>query len=165
MQLHTIKRKNRNKTKKIVGRGGKRGTYSGRGLKGQKARAGRKMRPELRDIIKKLPKKRGYKFSTFRESPTAVNVEKLERFFKNGEEVTIESLVRRGIVKKSSGKMPQVKILGAGKLTHSITIKGLSVSKVAEEKITKAKGKVVSADDKKDAKTPKSEKEKESNKK
>ena len=53
MQLHTLKRKTKNKTKKIVGRGGKRGTYSGRGLKGQKARAGRKIRPEFRDLLKK----------------------------------------------------------------------------------------------------------------
>ena len=59
MQLHTLKRKTKNKTKKIVGRGGKRGTYSGRGLKGQKARAGRKIRPEFRDLLKKIPKQRG----------------------------------------------------------------------------------------------------------
>ena len=52
MQLHTLKRKTKNKTKKRVGRGGKRGTYSGKGLKGQKSRAGKKIRPEIRDIIK-----------------------------------------------------------------------------------------------------------------
>jgi len=62
MQIHQIKPKIKKKNRKIIGRGGKRGTYSGRGIKGQKSRAGRKIRPELRDIIKKLPKKRGYRF-------------------------------------------------------------------------------------------------------
>ncbi|PIS13477.1 MAG: hypothetical protein COT67_01505 [Candidatus Tagabacteria bacterium CG09_land_8_20_14_0_10_41_14] len=62
MQLHQLKPSTKNKDKKRIGRGGKRGTYSGRGLKGQKSRAGRKLRPQLRDIIKRLPKKRGYRF-------------------------------------------------------------------------------------------------------
>ncbi len=47
------------KSKKRVGRGGKRGTYSGRGIKGQKSRAGRKMRPAIRDLIQRTPKLRG----------------------------------------------------------------------------------------------------------
>ena len=58
MQIHQIIPKTKSKKGKYIGRGGKRGTYSGRGIKGQKARAGRKMRPEIRDMIKKLPKKR-----------------------------------------------------------------------------------------------------------
>lgn len=57
MQIHQIKPKIRKEPKKRVGRGGKRGTYSGRGSKGQKARAGHRIRPYLRDVIKKLPKK------------------------------------------------------------------------------------------------------------
>jgi large subunit ribosomal protein L15 len=61
MQLHEIKGL-KNKEKKRVGRGGKRGTYCGRGIKGQKARAGAKIRPALRDFIKKIPKLRGYRF-------------------------------------------------------------------------------------------------------
>lgn len=42
-----------------VGRGGKRGKTSGKGTKGQNARAGRKKRPEIRDFIKRFPKLRG----------------------------------------------------------------------------------------------------------
>ena len=57
VQFHQLKIKNRRKKSRQVGRGGKRGKTSGRGTKGQKARAGRKLRPEMRDIIKKFPKK------------------------------------------------------------------------------------------------------------
>jgi len=60
MQLHQLKRNTPNKKAKRVGRGGKRGKTSGRGMKGQKARAGTSGRPEMRDIIKKIPKLRGH---------------------------------------------------------------------------------------------------------
>jgi len=59
MQFHSLKRKTPNKKARSVGRGGKRGKTSGRGTKGQNARAGRKKRPELRDFIKRIPKLRG----------------------------------------------------------------------------------------------------------
>ncbi|KKW15207.1 MAG: hypothetical protein UY54_C0009G0005 [Parcubacteria group bacterium GW2011_GWA2_50_10b] len=59
MQFHTLKRKTARKYPKQVGRGGTRGKTSGRGTKGQNARAGRKKRPELRDFIKRVPKLRG----------------------------------------------------------------------------------------------------------
>lgn len=65
MQIHHLKREHKNKKDRIVGRGGKHAKTSGRGGKGQTARAGNKRRPELRDIIKKLPKLRGYKFNSF----------------------------------------------------------------------------------------------------
>ena len=60
MQLHELKPTKARKSVKRIGRGGKRGKTSGRGTKGQKARAGNSMRPEMRDIIKKLPKLRGH---------------------------------------------------------------------------------------------------------
>ena len=59
MQLHQIQPLNKRKSKRRVGRGGKRGTYCGRGMKGQRARTGAKVRPEIRDLIKKIPKIRG----------------------------------------------------------------------------------------------------------
>jgi large subunit ribosomal protein L15 len=62
MQLHEIKPTHKLKKRKRVGRGGKRGTYSGRGQKGQLSRAGRKLKPLIREIIKRYPKLRGYKF-------------------------------------------------------------------------------------------------------
>lgn len=68
MQIHDLKRKHKNKKDRIVGRGGKHAKTSGRGGKGQTARAGNKRRPELRDIIKKLPKRRGYRFNSIRKA-------------------------------------------------------------------------------------------------
>jgi ribosomal protein L15 len=67
MQIHNLKRKHKNKKDRLVGRGGKHAKTSGRGGKGQTARAGNKRRPELRDIIKKLPKKRGYQFKSIQK--------------------------------------------------------------------------------------------------
>jgi len=68
MQIHDLKRTHKNKKDRIVGRGGKHAKTSGRGGKGQTARAGNKRRPELRDIIKKLPKNRGYRFQSVRKT-------------------------------------------------------------------------------------------------
>jgi len=68
MQINNLKRIHKNKKDRIVGRGGKHAKTSGRGGKGQTARAGNKRRPELRDIIKKLPKNRGYRFKSIRKS-------------------------------------------------------------------------------------------------
>lgn len=59
MQFHNLIAKTKRKYAKQVGRGGTRGKTSGRGTKGQNARAGRKKRPEMRDIIKRIPKLRG----------------------------------------------------------------------------------------------------------
>jgi large subunit ribosomal protein L15 len=64
MQLHQLKPIHKLKKRKRVGRGGKKGTYSGRGIKGQKARAGRRLKPAIRELIKRYPKLRGYKFKS-----------------------------------------------------------------------------------------------------
>lgn len=82
MQIHELKRTHKNKRDRLVGRGGKHAKTSGRGGKGQTARAGNKRRPELRDIIKKLPKNRGYQFKSFRKDVVldADKVAKGEKF-------------------------------------------------------------------------------------
>ncbi|KKU19004.1 MAG: hypothetical protein A2119_02275 [Candidatus Colwellbacteria bacterium GWA2_46_10] len=59
MQLHTLQPTHKSRGKKRIGRGGKRGTYSGKGIKGQSSRAGRKIRPGTRDLIQQIPKLRG----------------------------------------------------------------------------------------------------------
>lgn len=59
MQFHNLRAKTKRKFSRQVGRGGTRGKTSGRGTKGQNARAGHKKRPEMRDIIKRIPKLRG----------------------------------------------------------------------------------------------------------
>jgi len=67
MQIHNLKRQHKNKKDRLVGRGGKHAKTGGRGGKGQTARAGNKRRPALRDIIKKLPKNRGYHFKSIKK--------------------------------------------------------------------------------------------------
>lgn len=70
MQFHTLKRKTPNYKSQQVGRGGTRGKTSGRGTKGQNARAGHKNRPELRDTIKRVPKLRGRGKSSLKSRQT-----------------------------------------------------------------------------------------------
>lgn len=138
MQLHEIKLKHKNKKRKRIGRGGKRGTYSGRGLKGQKSRAGGKPRPVLRDVIKKIPKKRGYKFKSIKEKPQIINLSDLEKNYKSGEKVTPETLLEKKLIVKVKGKIPEVKILRKGRLTKKLEIKGCKMSE-SVSKITKPK--------------------------
>lgn len=142
MQLHNVKSTIVRKHKKRVGRGGKRGTYSGRGIKGQKSRAGRRIRPALRDVIKKLPKKRGYRMRRYHKKPAIVNVGILEKHFEVGEKVTPNSLHEKGIVKKNDGKIPQVKLLSSGKLTKQLLVESCQISSKAKEKIIKAGGSI-----------------------
>jgi large subunit ribosomal protein L15 len=143
MQLHTISAP-KNNTAKRVGRGGKRGTYSGRGIKGQRARAGRRIRPQLRDIIKKIPKKRGYRFTAFRVRPRGVNVSVLDTVFQTGDSITPQTLVERGVVSTRGGSLPTVKILGNGKLTKKLIVEGCALSVSAKEKIENVGGSIKS---------------------
>jgi large subunit ribosomal protein L15 len=138
MQLHQIKPNLALKKKKRIGRGGKRGTYSGRGMKGQCSRAGARIRPALRDLIKKLPKKRGTgkKAISSRIAFQVVNLGILEKHFKAGELVTLKKLKSKDLVKPGF----QVKILGKGEITKKLTVKGLRLSKGAAEKVEKAGG-------------------------
>ncbi len=141
MQLHDLKRVASNKTKKRVGRGGKRGKTSGRGTKGQKARAGHRMRPEARDIIKKLPKRRGYgkhrasSVNQNRPLITVVNLSLIEKYYTAGETVSPQTLVAKKIVRARGGKLPQVKILGAGALTKKIAFEGVELSGAVKTKL------------------------------
>lgn len=133
MQLHQIKPIHKQKRKKRVGRGGKRGTYSGKGLKGQKSRAGRKMRPELRDYIKKIPKKRGYRFKSIFPKPEIINLRDLDKFFNDGETVNPEILLQKGLVGRIKGKTPEVKILGSGELKKKLKIENCLMSESAKK--------------------------------
>lgn len=140
MQLHQLKPKHRLKKRKRVGRGGKRGTYSGRGLKGQKARAGRKLAPIIRELIKRYPKLRGYRFKGLKKEFAIINVGILERKFGKSDIVSPKSLLVRRLIRKIKGKIPRVKILGGGELTKNLIIENCQVSKGAKETIEKAGG-------------------------
>lgn len=145
MQLHNLKKNTNNKESRQVGRGGKRGKTSGRGTKGQNARSGRKKRPELRDVIKRIPKLRGRgknSLKSFVQKLVPVNIGDLNASFEKGAEVTLATLLEKGLTRTSSGKTLGVKILGKGEITKAVTIKGLKVSESAKEAIEKAGGKV-----------------------
>lgn len=141
MKLHELKPKIKKKRKRI-GRGGKRGTYSGRGIKGQKARAGAKIRPGFAGgttpLYRQLPKKRGFKSLKIR--PAILNVEDLQKRFKSGDVIDIKKLVEAGLIKHPKVRL---KILGDGELTKKFHVFAHAFSRQAKEKIEKAKGKAV----------------------
>ncbi len=148
MQLHELKPTSVRKSGKRIGRGGKRGKMSGRGHKGQTARAGNSTRPEMRELIKKLPKLRGHgvnraaTVNAERVLPVVVNVSALELAFKAGDVVSPKSLVVAEVINTVRRKAPVVKILGTGELTKKLTIEGCQVSASAKAKIEKAGGSV-----------------------
>ncbi|MEK7177139.1 MAG: hypothetical protein AAB719_02505 [Patescibacteria group bacterium] len=82
MQFHNLRSKTKRKRSRQVGRGGTRGKTSGRGTKGQNARAGRKKRPELRDIIKRVPKLRGRGKSSLKSFQPRFKGAELKAFLK-----------------------------------------------------------------------------------
>ncbi len=145
MQFHNLKRVTENKKKTIVGRGGKRGKTAGRGTKGQNARSGRKKRPEMRDIIKRIPKLRGRGVNSFKPyaiKPTVVNVGALETHFAAGDTVSPMALIEKGLARIYKGIVPVIKVLGDGELTKKLTITDCQVSASAKVKIEKAGGTV-----------------------
>ncbi len=142
MQKNSLKPKTELKKRKLVGRGGKRGKTAGRGTKGQSARAGNKKRPELRDIIKKLPKLRGYKFNVIGNKIATVTLTDIDKVVNDGEKITPAMLVKRGVVHNQNGKVPAIKILATGKITKSVKFSGFSVSAAAKTAIENAKGSV-----------------------
>ena len=141
MQINNLKREHPNKKSRLVGRGGTRGKTSGRGGKGQTARAGNKRRPELRDIIKKLPKMRGYRTRSFEKKPLPVNVDALN-VFESGVTITKALLLENKIIKKQGGVIPAVKILGKGELNKKLIITECLVSDTARAKVEKAGGEI-----------------------
>ncbi len=125
---------------KRVGRGlGGHGTYSGRGSKGQKARAGYKIRPGFEGgqlpLIKRLPRKRGFT-NIFRVEYNTVNVGILNAF-QAGTEITPEMLLENGVLKSLA---QPVKILGDGTLDKALTVKAHRFSASARAKIEAAGG-------------------------
>ncbi len=142
MQLHQLKPTHKTKTRKRVGRGGKRGTYSGKGMKGQTSRAGARVRPALRDLIKTIPKLRGVKFKANAKPIQIVNLLMLEEKFESDDIVSPEQLLKKRLIRRIKGKVPRVKLLGIGELTKKLTVRGCKVSKSVKEKVEKAGGQI-----------------------
>ncbi|HEY4517036.1 MAG TPA: 50S ribosomal protein L15 [Candidatus Paceibacterota bacterium] len=141
--LHELKRSGK-RTYRRVGRGqsSTRGKTSGRGGKGQTARAGNKRRPELRDIIKKLPKRRGYGKNRGRSvdgtklDAVALSLSRLDQVFENGAEITTEALRTKGLLGR---KFTPVKIVG-GETNKKFTIKDIPMSASARAAVESAGG-------------------------
>jgi large subunit ribosomal protein L15 len=153
LNLHSLQPAQARKTRKRVGRGlgsGK-GRYSGRGIKGQKARAGSHKLPAgfeggQMPIDMRLGKLRGntskdaMPIGPFRTYTVPVNLRDLEARFEAGAEVTLEALVEKGLIKNTK---TDVKILGQGELRKKLTVIAHAFSGSARAKIEKAGGTVV----------------------
>lgn len=154
MNLSNLQPHTSRKSQKRVGRGGKRGTFSGKGSKGQKSRAGAGVKPGFRGgdnrIWQLFPKQRGaskkpggsgryakHRFYQLRhDKPSVINIRELNKF-SNGETVSPKILSEKGVL----GKMTkEVKVLGDGYLTKKLIFEGFQLSKPARDKIIKAGG-------------------------
>ncbi len=143
--LHPLPGARRDRKRVGRGDGSGHGTYSGRGIKGEKARTGHRTRPGFEGgqlpLIKRLPQKRGFT-NIFRTEYSTVNLGKLN-IFAAGSEVTPEKLVAAGLIK--SLRNP-VKILADGNLAHPLVVKANKFSASAKAKIEAAGGKAEEVD-------------------
>jgi large subunit ribosomal protein L15 len=150
LSLSNLSPARKRQDRKRIGRGlgsGK-GRYSGRGLKGQKARAGsHKMRAGFEGgqmpAYMRLPKERGptskdaMPVGPFRTATQGVNLRDLNARFDAGEEVTVDSLKAKGLIRNTR---VDVKILGSGDLTKKLSVTAHRFSQSAREKIEAAGG-------------------------
>lgn len=146
IKLHSLKKHPKStKTRKVVGRGlgSGHGTYSTRGGKGQTARSGHSKMPAAfeggrQPLVRQLPKSRGFK--SLNDKAAAISLSKLN-VFNDGDNVTVKSLIEKGIVAQTyKGAMPRVKLLN-GDLKRKLTVH-VTVSSTARQAIEKAGGTV-----------------------
>lgn len=133
------------KKKKRRGRGGSRGGTSGKGHKGQHARSGGGVRIGFEGgqtpLLRRLPK-RGFTNARFAQVVEIVNLEAIERLFVDGDVITKQDLVVKGIVHARGGRLPLIKVLSNGSLSKKITLQADFFSKEAVRKIEAVGGKV-----------------------
>lgn len=137
--LSNLKNSN-NKKRKRVGRGNAsgHGTYSTRGIKGQKARSGRKNLKikSFKQILSSIPKNRGFKSE--QEKPQVVNIKDINENYKEGAVINIESLYSKKLIDSKKG---HVKVLAKGELKiKNLQIEGCELSKSALEQFEKMGG-------------------------
>lgn len=139
MQTYQLKRKTKRAKHVQVGRGGRRGKTSGKGHKGQKSRAGHKIRPEIRDRIKSLPKLRGRGVNSNKPNKMpakTVSLNAIDKNYKAGERVTPQSLFQKDLIRKNKGKLPSVKIVAVGDLKTKLIFKNCLFTETAKKVIT-----------------------------
>jgi large subunit ribosomal protein L15 len=129
------------RARKRVGRGGKTGTYSGRGMNGQNARSGGGVRPGFEGgqtpLLRRMPKLKGFRNHN-KVYYFPLNTAKLESLFEDGATVDHKTLVEKNIIKAGM----KVKLLGTGDIKKKITLTVDLASEAAIKKVEKAGGKV-----------------------
>ncbi|HOM61058.1 MAG TPA: 50S ribosomal protein L15 [Anaerohalosphaeraceae bacterium] len=131
-----------NKKRKRVGRGrgSGHGKTAGRGHKGDRSRSGFSMHPAFEGgqmpLFRRLAK-RGFSNARFSERYEIVNVSQLERYFQDGDSITITQMAGAGLIRSDQSR---VKILGDGELTKKLTVSAHKFSKSAEQKISSCGG-------------------------
>ena len=151
LNLSNLKPASPRRARKRIGRGmgSGEGRYAGRGIKGQKSRSGsHKMRPGFEGgqnpVYMRLGKQRGpyskdaMPMGPHRTSTQPVNVASLEQRFDAGADVTIEALVEKGLIKNTT--RTDVKLLGQGELTKTLSVTVHAASASAREKVEAAGG-------------------------
>ena len=146
MHQHDLRAPNgAKKNRKRLGRGDSsgNGSFSGKGMKGQKSRSGGGVRPGFEGwqlpLIKRLPQMRGFK-NIFKRYFNLVNIDELNELYPEGGDVTLEGLVQLGVFSRNDR---QLKILGRGELTVSLNVSAHKFSQSAKDKILAAGGKVL----------------------
>ncbi len=157
MQLSNLKAKHVRKSPKRIGRGGKRGTTSGKGTKGQSSRAGASTRAGFRGgdnrIWQLFPKQRGASskpgnksphrkhryYSIKRYKPWELNLRALDAF-KDGDTVSLTTLIEKGILPVNAHV---VKLLATGEVKRKLTFSGVGMSVAARAKVEKAGGTIL----------------------
>ncbi|QUX28633.1 50S ribosomal protein L15 [Nocardiopsis akebiae] len=128
-----------NKAKIRKGRGeASKGKTAGRGTKGTKAR--NTVRPGFEGgqmpLIRRVPKLKGFSNARFKRTYQVVNLDRLSELYPEGGEVTVESLVAKGAVRKNQ----PVKVLGTGEISVAVQVSAHAFSSSAKEKISAAGG-------------------------
>ena len=142
MKQNTLKANPGSRKRKMrVGRGGNKGTYSGRGMKGQNARTGGGVRPGFEGgqtpLLRRMPKMKGFK-NPNKVHYFALNVSRIDSIYKDGETVDVKSLIEKGVLKKATA----IKVLGNGEISKKVKVSADLASKSAIAKIEKAGGSV-----------------------
>ena len=150
MQINDLKLSQKRKQKKTIGRGGKKGTYSGKGNKGQKARSGAHVDPLFEGgrstLIDHMKKKRG--FASYKPKRNVIQLELLEKTFKTGDTISAETLMKVKLIARKNLHLG-IKVLGNMKVTKKFTIEGeIFLSDGAKNAIIAAGGEIRVAEEK-----------------
>ena len=143
MQNHTLSSAgSKTRKRKRIGRGDAsgNGSYSGKGMKGQKSRSGGGVRPGFEGgqlpLIKRLPSLRGFT-NIFKTQYHAVNLDTILKMYPNGGDVSPGTLVENGVLKDQ--KLP-LKVLGRGEINVNLKVSAHKFTKSAKQKIETAGG-------------------------